>query len=205
MSKLMCVCFREKKAEGEETERAEKTEKRSQRGREREGERGGEKAGEGGQREGKQSHTKERPAEAKERSKERREKEGKERRREAVEHEPMERPQHKVHVCMYYAVIIRKLKGVICLLQPSRSRPDPVVREGRRAEESAEDEGLGSETRLDRPRSAKGHRRRVEMVEREGEGEVQSKDHLQETHPSQQSPSPPPPITHPPPPPMGLV
>lgn len=101
----VCVYFRGKKAaEEEETERVEKTEKRSERGREREGERGGEKAGRGeGKREGKQS--KERPVEAKvrshERSKERREKEGKERRREAAENEPLEieRPQHKVHVC----------------------------------------------------------------------------------------------------------
>lgn len=79
------------------------------------------------------------------------------------------------------------------------------MREGRRGDESGEDEGLGSETRLDRPRSAKGHRRTVETGEREGEGEVQAEDHLPEPHPSQQSPSPPPPITHPPPPPMGLV
>lgn len=74
---------------------------------------------------------------------------------------------------------------------------------------SGEDEGLGSETRLDRPHSARGHRRHVEtgerVREREGEGEVQAEDHLPETHPSQQSPSPPPPITHPPPPPIGLV
>lgn len=79
------------------------------------------------------------------------------------------------------------------------------MREGRRGEESGEDEGLGSETRLDRPRSARGHRRQAEMGEKEGEGEAQLEDHLPETHPSQQSPSPPPPITHPPPPPMGLV
>ena len=79
---------------------------------------------------------------------------------------------------------------------------------GRRDGESGEDEGLGSETRLDRPRSAKGHRRRVETVERKGEegADIQSEEHLPETHPSQQSPSPPPTITHPPAPaPMGLV
>lgn len=82
--------------EGEETEKVEE-----KRGREGEGEARGEKAGEGGEkREGKQSHSKERPSEAKvrshDRSKERKEKEGRERRREATEHEPLERPQHKV-------------------------------------------------------------------------------------------------------------
>ena len=86
------------------------------------------------------------------------------------------------------------------------------MREGRREVESGEDEGLGSEIRLDRPRSAKGHRRRVEMGERGGEGKggenKTSDDPVPEpTLTSQQSPSPPPISTHPQPPspPVGLV
>ena len=61
-------------------------------------------------------------------------------------------------------------------------------REGRREGDSGEDEGLGSETRLDRPHSARGHRhRRVETGEREGEREEEGgADNVPETATTQQ-------------------
>ena len=66
--------------------------------------------------------------------------------------------------------------------------------QGRREEESGEDEGLGSETKLDRPPSAGGHGRRVETGEREEgvdqERETERGGGEKVLEPTQQSPSP---------------
>ena len=69
----------------------------------------------------------------------------------------------------------------------------------RRELESGEDEGLGSETRLERPSSARGHRRHGETGERE---EVEEQERAGETTQRSPSPPPPPPTTHNQPPPM---
>ena len=86
-------------------------------------------------------------------------------------------------------------------------RPGAEVRgQTKREAESGEDEGLGSETRLDRPRSARGGRRRGETGEREEarDHDGQSGEKAPEmAHTSQRSPSPPP--THPHTSTMGLV
>ena len=66
--------------------------------------------------------------------------------------------------------------------------------QGRRDAESGEDEGLGSETKLDRPPSARGHRRHVETGEREEGGdqgrETERGGEEKVLEPTQQSPSP---------------
>ena len=91
---------------------------------------------------------------------------------------------------------------------------------------SGDDEGLGSETRLDRPRSAKGHRKRpiMDPPEEKAKEEEEEKEEEEgggggggeqgvsdgapmEAHPSTQSlsPPPPPPLTHPPSQPAGIT